>query len=374
MTPADRIAELEAKLVAMSAECGRYYGHVAGLLWSGRIDNLTGDDMQKMADECKADKAKLARYESVTGLPEEPPRKTAHGWNLECPWWYADKLIVYAMAMKAENDELKRTDDVTMTAFGKLEKKFRAQVDRAVKAESETVSALCQLADAMLLTGRILAERDAAKDALATAQEMNTKVVPVAWAEIDSSGTIIGVSVERDDGPFKWIPLYAASPTPRERRVAQRRIWFRPPDRRAAPNAANRIGLEILWTEHKTGNESKLTLSAIQLQATAKHIRAVSEYRNLLGDADIMDSVALAAIELERKLKIAVAKNKGTLANNLCPDHRDKQIGKMCLACTIENSERENVELKQRLKLAENLRSRTRIEGEEVGAPHCKED
>ena len=56
-----RIAELEAKLAAASAECDRYYGHLAGLFWSGRIDNLTGDDMQKMADECRADKDKLAR-------------------------------------------------------------------------------------------------------------------------------------------------------------------------------------------------------------------------------------------------------------------------------------------------------------------------
>jgi len=30
--------------------------------------------------------------------------------------------------------------------------------------------------------------------------------------------------------------------------------------------------------------------------------------------------------------------------------------------------------LKQRLKLAENLRGRTRVEGEEVGAPHLRED
>lgn len=29
-------------------------------------------------------------------------------------------------------------------------------------------------------------------------------------------------------------------------------------------------------------------------------------------------------------------KNKASLANNLCPDHRDKQKGKSCLACEIE--------------------------------------
>jgi uncharacterized protein YhaN len=40
--------------------------------------------------------------------------------------------------------------------------------------------------------------------------------------------------------------------------------------------------------------------------------------------------------ELERENEILEIKNRGTLANNLCPDHRDKQTGKPCLACTIE--------------------------------------
>jgi len=40
--------------------------------------------------------------------------------------------------------------------------------------------------------------------------------------------------------------------------------------------------------------------------------------------------------ELERENAILEIKNRGTLANNLCPDHRDKQTGKPCLACTIE--------------------------------------
>jgi len=39
---------------------------------------------------------------------------------------------------------------------------------------------------------------------------------------------------------------------------------------------------------------------------------------------------------LERENAILEIKNRGTLANNLCPDHRDKQTGKPCLACTIE--------------------------------------
>ena len=35
-------------------------------------------------------------------------------------------------------------------------------------------------------------------------------------------------------------------------------------------------------------------------------------------------------------IMVALMKESTTLSNNLCPDHRDKQIGKPCLACTIE--------------------------------------
>lgn len=46
---------------------------------------------------------------------------------------------------------------------------------------------------------------------------------------------------------------------------------------------------------------------------------------------------AVAEIErLTKQLRIAELKASGTLANNLCPDHRDKQVGKPCLACEIE--------------------------------------
>jgi hypothetical protein len=45
--------------------------------------------------------------------------------------------------------------------------------------------------------------------------------------------------------------------------------------------------------------------------------------------------------QLERELKIANLKNASSLANNLCPDHRDKQKGRPCLACEIERLERE---------------------------------
>lgn len=43
----------------------------------------------------------------------------------------------------------------------------------------------------------------------------------------------------------------------------------------------------------------------------------------------------------DRALHILKAKATNTLANNLCPDHRDKQVGKSCLACRIEELEKE---------------------------------
>ena len=43
--------------------------------------------------------------------------------------------------------------------------------------------------------------------------------------------------------------------------------------------------------------------------------------------------------EQERENKILSIKANASLANNLCPDHRDKQNGKPCLACSIEQAE-----------------------------------
>lgn len=39
---------------------------------------------------------------------------------------------------------------------------------------------------------------------------------------------------------------------------------------------------------------------------------------------------------LQKEIKILELKNRSSLANNLCPDHRDKQAGKSCLACEID--------------------------------------
>jgi hypothetical protein len=46
------------------------------------------------------------------------------------------------------------------------------------------------------------------------------------------------------------------------------------------------------------------------------------------------------------EVKILRIKAAGTLANNLCPDHRDKQVGKPCLACEIEKLEKAALRLR----------------------------
>ena len=48
---------------------------------------------------------------------------------------------------------------------------------------------------------------------------------------------------------------------------------------------------------------------------------------------------------LTRENKIFKVKTANSLANNLCPDHRDKQAGKLCLACEIDRLQAENKEL-----------------------------
>lgn len=56
--------------------------------------------------------------------------------------------------------------------------------------------------------------------------------------------------------------------------------------------------------------------------------------------------------EKDRQIKMLELKTSNSLANNLCPDHRDKQIGKSCLACTIEQKDAEITRLKDVLSAA----------------------
>ena len=47
------------------------------------------------------------------------------------------------------------------------------------------------------------------------------------------------------------------------------------------------------------------------------------------------------------EIKFLMAKTNNSLANNLCPDHRDKQAGKPCLACEIERLSQQLEEAKR---------------------------
>ena len=56
----------------------------------------------------------------------------------------------------------------------------------------------------------------------------------------------------------------------------------------------------------------------------------------------------LSELEAEQQLrKIAELKNQGSFTNNLCSDHRDKQVGQSCLACTIERERKARKEAEQ---------------------------
>ena len=66
-------------------------------------------------------------------------------------------------------------------------------------------------------------------------------------------------------------------------------------------------------------------------------------------EAGVEDHEQLQA-EVERlthENKILAVRCEGTLANNLCPDHRGKQGGKSCLACEAERLEADNEFLEQ---------------------------
>lgn len=66
-----------------------------------------------------------------------------------------------------------------------------------------------------------------------------------------------------------------------------------------------------------------------------------AELRELFSDGDNVILPLLDEIErLARANRILELKSSCSLANNLCPDHRDKQAFKSCLACEIERLEK----------------------------------
>jgi hypothetical protein len=83
---------------------------------------------------------------------------------------------------------------------------------------------------------------------------------------------------------------------------------------------------------------------AKELEMQICEVRTTYDPNGLHGDKNLYDFVR-AIVEgsrggeverLRRELTIAEKKNAHSLANNLCPDHRDKQQGKPCLACEVE--------------------------------------
>ena len=79
-----------------------------------------------------------------------------------------------------------------------------------------------------------------------------------------------------------------------------------------------------------------------------------------LSKADMQDLAAWSynthhatITDMAKEVAILRIKASGTLANNLCPDHRDKQVGKPCLACEIEK-------MAKRLEAAERDAARYR--------------
>jgi hypothetical protein len=89
---------------------------------------------------------------------------------------------------------------------------------------------------------------------------------------------------------------------------------------------------------------------------------ALSEYRS--SEKDERESGFNACcfkslcLENARELKIANLKNASSLANNLCPDHRDKQKGRPCLACEIDRLERDLAQTRLERDAARNVLAR----------------
>ncbi len=66
-------------------------------------------------------------------------------------------------------------------------------------------------------------------------------------------------------------------------------------------------------------------------------IEILKQQKNdLMADMIAMGSETEEIGRLRKENHILKVKCRSSLANNLCPDHRDKQGGKSCLACEID--------------------------------------
>lgn len=105
----------------------------------------------------------------------------------------------------------------------------------------------------------------------------------------------------------------------------------------AADESAGRIqAIERLLQEaHEQLSHHELLERIVELKQQLKE--AFEEISRHHKDFDRWEEMADNA---NKRAKILEKQLEGSLANNLCPDHRDKQYGKPCLACTIETLER----------------------------------
>ena len=104
------------------------------------------------------------------------------------------------------------------------------------------------------------------------------------------------------------------------------------PDTQPMPLLATLRATIRMLTIRNNGDD-EYTAAILQQAADALSATKLLYYNEI--DNHHATQEQLAAERKERL--IAELKNQGTLANNLCSDHRDKQVGQPCLACTIEH-------------------------------------
>lgn len=113
---------------------------------------------------------------------------------------------------------------------------------------------------------------------------------------------------------------------------------------------SHRSRTERIETERQWWRELRALSDANNVAGFYAHYAKYLEANNLTSTyRQIIHKMATGAVSLAKDLKVAKLKGFGSLANNLCPDHRDKQTGKPCLACAIENLESERAELIERI-------------------------
>ena len=101
-------------------------------------------------------------------------------------------------------------------------------------------------------------------------------------------------------------------------------------------------------TPQSTPEQSAAEYPLIKFEGCDVYVISPEELAKLIAKADECE-------DLQKQLAIATVKNRTSLANNLCPDPRDKQFGKPCLACTIEQIQYSNANLVLQLQSATGI-------------------